>query len=359
MSQEPDSTPPTIAEALGPSAQHSQDRRRRITHRLEGRDQDERVLPRGRIEGAVHRYRQPATRDWHFAVDRREFPAIGRTTQHAIGATHGIERRRKRQKRKAGEQQQRDVQRRIGMSKDHRFAQEKTDCAISCATLRPPRQVSRLDPETAMPLSMNRDVFITCAVTGAGDTVGASPHVPITPKRIAESAIDAAKAGAAVVHCHVRDPKTAAASRRRDLYREVTDRIRSADVDVVLNLTAGMGGDLVLGNVEAPLPVNKTGTDMAGATERVTHARGVPSRICTCRLRHHELQPWRLCHDQHAVNAARDGAADDGAWSAPGDRGVRHRSSMVRPAARSRRADRGPRTDPALHGHSLGRAGRP
>jgi hypothetical protein len=100
------------------------------------------------------------------------------------------------------------------MSKDHRFAQEKTDCAMSCATLCLARQVSGVDPETAMPLSMNRDVFITCAVTGAGDTVGSSPHVPITPKQIAESALDAAKAGAAVVHCHVRDPETGAASRR-------------------------------------------------------------------------------------------------------------------------------------------------
>ena len=80
-----------------------------------------------------------------------------------------------------------------------------------------------------MPLSMNRDVFITCAVTGAGDTLGVSRLVPITPKQIAESAIDAAKAGAAIVHCHVRDPETGAASRRRDLYREVTDRIRSAE----------------------------------------------------------------------------------------------------------------------------------
>jgi uncharacterized protein (DUF849 family) len=132
-----------------------------------------------------------------------------------------------------------------------------------------------------MPLSMNRDVFITCAVTGAGDTVGVSRLVPITPKQIADSAIDAAKAGAAVVHCHVRDPETGAASRRRDLYREVTDRIRSADVDVVLNLTAGMGGDLVFGDVEAPLPVNKIGTDMAGATERVAHVAECLPEICT------------------------------------------------------------------------------
>ena len=60
---------------------------------------------------------------------------------------------------------------------------------------------------------MNWDVFITCAVTGAGDTTGKSPHVPITPQQIAESAIDAAKAGAAVVHIHVRDPDTGKGSR--------------------------------------------------------------------------------------------------------------------------------------------------
>ncbi len=132
-----------------------------------------------------------------------------------------------------------------------------------------------------MPLSMNREVFITCAVTGAGDTVGRSSHVPVTPQQIAESAIDAAKAGAAVVHCHVRDPETGAASRRRDLFREVTDRIRSAEVDVVLNLTAGMGGDLVFGSVEAPFPVNAAGTDMAGATERVAHVAECLPEICT------------------------------------------------------------------------------
>lgn len=132
-----------------------------------------------------------------------------------------------------------------------------------------------------MPLSMNRDVFITCAVTGAGDTTGRSPHVPVTPQEIALSAIDAAKAGAAVVHCHVRDPETGAASRRLDLYREVTDRIRAAEVDVVLNLTAGMGGDLVFGHVEAPFPLNESATDMAGATERVAHVADCLPEICT------------------------------------------------------------------------------
>ena len=132
-----------------------------------------------------------------------------------------------------------------------------------------------------MPLSMNRDVFITCAVTGAGDTVSKSSHVPITPKQIAESAIDAARAGAAVVHCHVRDPETGAGSRRNDLYREVTDRIRAANVDVVLNLTAGMGGDLVFGDVEQPLPLKQSGTDMAGASERVSHVADCRPEICT------------------------------------------------------------------------------
>jgi uncharacterized protein (DUF849 family) len=132
-----------------------------------------------------------------------------------------------------------------------------------------------------MPLSMNRDVFITCAVTGSGDTAGKSPHVPRSPKQIAASAIDAAKAGAAIVHCHVRDPETGAPSRRNDLYKEVTDLIRSADVDVVLNLTAGMGGDMIFGNVEKPLPLNPNGTDMAGATERVSHVAECLPEICT------------------------------------------------------------------------------
>lgn len=128
---------------------------------------------------------------------------------------------------------------------------------------------------------MNWDVFITCAVTGSGDTVGKSELVPVTPEQIADSAIEAAKAGAAIVHCHVRDPKTGAPSRDVGLFREVTDRIRAADVDVVLNLTAGMGGDLTLGSVEQPLPVDPAGTDMAGATERLAHVAACLPEICT------------------------------------------------------------------------------
>jgi len=131
-----------------------------------------------------------------------------------------------------------------------------------------------------MPLSMNRNVFITCAVTGSGATQDKSPHVPRSPQQIADSAIEAAKAGAAVVHCHVRDPESGAPRRDVALYREVTDRIRGASVDVVLNLTAGMGGDMVFGDVEKPLPVAE-GTDMAGATERVAHIAACLPEICT------------------------------------------------------------------------------
>ena len=131
-----------------------------------------------------------------------------------------------------------------------------------------------------MPLAMNREVFITCAVTGSGSTQDKSPHVPRSPQQIADSAIAAAKAGAAVVHCHVRDPETGAPSRDLGYFRELTDLIRASDVDVVLNLTAGMGGDMVFGGSEQPLPLTE-GTDMAGATERVAHVAECLPEICT------------------------------------------------------------------------------
>lgn len=131
-----------------------------------------------------------------------------------------------------------------------------------------------------MPLQMNREVFITCAVTGSGGSQDRSEHVPRSPEQIANSAIDAAKAGAAIVHCHVREPETGKPSRKVEYYREVTERVRDAEVDVVLNLTAGMGGDLVLGGVDNPLPPG-TGTDMAGAEERLAHVVDSQPEICT------------------------------------------------------------------------------
>lgn len=131
-----------------------------------------------------------------------------------------------------------------------------------------------------MPLAMTREVFITCAVTGSGGTQDRSPHVPRSPAQIAAAAIDAAKAGAAIVHCHVREPDSGRPSRRVELYREVTERIRAAEVDVVLNLTAGMGGDLMLGGPDRPLPP-AAGTDMAGAAERMAHVRQCLPEITT------------------------------------------------------------------------------
>jgi uncharacterized protein (DUF849 family) len=131
-----------------------------------------------------------------------------------------------------------------------------------------------------MPLQPNKEVLITCAVTGSGNTQDRSSFVPRSPEDIAESAIEAAKAGAAVVHCHVRDPKTGKPSRNLDYYREVTELIRKSPVDVILNLTAGMGGDLVLGGTETPLPP-QDGTDMIGADERVAHIKMCLPEICT------------------------------------------------------------------------------
>ncbi len=131
-----------------------------------------------------------------------------------------------------------------------------------------------------MPLTPTREVFITCAVTGSGGTQDRSPHVPRSPAQIADSAIAAAHAGAAIAHCHVRDPETGAPSRDPALYREVTERIRAADIDIVLNLTAGMGGDLVFGPPNAPLPLTE-GTDFISAEERLVHIRDCRPEICT------------------------------------------------------------------------------
>ena len=131
-----------------------------------------------------------------------------------------------------------------------------------------------------MPLAMNKEVFITCAVTGSGGTQDRSPHVPRSPGEIAESAIAAARAGAAIVYCHARAPETGKPSRDPKYYREVTERIRDSATDVVLNLTAGMGGDIMFGGVESPLPP-APGTDMVGATERMAHVADCLPEICT------------------------------------------------------------------------------
>ena len=127
---------------------------------------------------------------------------------------------------------------------------------------------------------MNRNVIVTCAVTGSGDSVGKHPAIPVTPKEIATAAIEAAKAGAAIAHIHVREPDSGKPSRGVELYREVVSRIRESNVDVIINLTTGMGGDLFLGPDEEPMNFSDN-TDCVGIMERIKHVEELLPEICS------------------------------------------------------------------------------
>jgi len=126
---------------------------------------------------------------------------------------------------------------------------------------------------------MNQKTVITCAVTGSADTSGKSPAVPVTPQQIAQSALDAGKAGAAVVHIHVRDPETGKASMDMDLYRETVGRIRETGSDIVINLTTGPGGRFIPGDVE---PIDfAAGTSLKTPEVRMQHIADLLPDICT------------------------------------------------------------------------------
>ena len=126
---------------------------------------------------------------------------------------------------------------------------------------------------------MNYEVIVSCAVTGAGDTVGKSPLIPVTPEEVANAAIEAAKAGASIAHIHVRDLETGKGSRDPELFKEVVDRIRSSDTDVVINLTSGMGGDWTPSDENPSMP--GPGTDMIGPLERLAHVKELLPEICS------------------------------------------------------------------------------
>lgn len=126
---------------------------------------------------------------------------------------------------------------------------------------------------------MQRKVMIACAVTGSADTPGKNPAVPVTPRQIAESAIDAAKAGAAIVHIHVRDPVTTRPSMDGALYREVMDRIRSSGIDVMVNLTTGPGARFLPGDDDPLNPGPATNLKLPG--ERVAHIMELRPEICS------------------------------------------------------------------------------
>jgi uncharacterized protein (DUF849 family) len=126
---------------------------------------------------------------------------------------------------------------------------------------------------------MQRKVMISCAVTGSADTPGRNPAVPVTPPQIAQSAIDAAKAGAAIVHVHVRDPQTTRPSMELALYREVVERIRDSETDVLINLTTGPGARFVPGKEDPEKP--GPGTTLRLPAERVRHVLELKPDICS------------------------------------------------------------------------------
>ena len=126
---------------------------------------------------------------------------------------------------------------------------------------------------------MGRKVIITCAVTGSADTVARNPAVPVTPTEIAQSALDAAKAGAAIVHVHVRDPESGKASMELDYYRETAGRIRQSETDVLLNLTTGYGARLSPG-VDDPFDYGP-GTTFTSPARRIAHVGELRPEICS------------------------------------------------------------------------------
>jgi uncharacterized protein (DUF849 family) len=123
------------------------------------------------------------------------------------------------------------------------------------------------------------DTIVTCAVTGGGDTTRRHPGVPVTPRQIADACREAANAGAAIVHLHVRDPETGQQSRDPDLFRQAVELVREDGTDVLINVTTGIGGDFVPS--EADPATGGPGTDMLGPLERLAHLDGLDADLCT------------------------------------------------------------------------------
>jgi len=128
-------------------------------------------------------------------------------------------------------------------------------------------------------MEMKKKVALTCALTGSGDSHLKHPGVPKSPEEIATAAINATKAGASIIHMHVREPGTGTPCRELALYEETVKLIRSSDVDVVINITTGMGGDWVPDSVNPAMP--GPGTDMATPAERMEHILRCKPEICT------------------------------------------------------------------------------
>ncbi|WP_369791839.1 3-keto-5-aminohexanoate cleavage protein [Pusillimonas sp. T7-7] len=129
---------------------------------------------------------------------------------------------------------------------------------------------------------MQEKVIITCAITGNLTTPEQHPGLPVTPKEIADSALEASKEGATVAHIHVRDPKTGRPSMEMEHYREVMDRIRQGNPDMVINLTTGPGGRFVPS--EEDPRVAGPGTTLLRPELRVEHIAELRPEICTLDL---------------------------------------------------------------------------
>jgi len=138
--------------------------------------------------------------------------------------------------------------------------------------------------------NMQRKVMISCAVTGSADTPGRNPAVPVTPAQIAQSALDAAKAGAAIVHVHVRNPETTRPSMNPAHYREVVERIRASGSDVLINLTTGPGARFAPGADDPLKP--EAGTTMKSAAERVQHIIELKPEICSLDMGSMNMGPY-------------------------------------------------------------------
>ena len=208
---------------------------------------------------------------------------------------------------------------------------------------------------------LEREVFITCAVTGAGDTAGRCDKVPVTPPQIAAAAIEAARPAPRSRTSTCATPRPARARATRSSTARWSSGSAPRGVDVVLNLTAGMGGDLVLGGDRGAAAAGEAGTDMAGATERLAHVEELLPEICTL--------------DCGTMNFAAGGdyVMTNTPGDAEGDGARRSRTLGVRPelevfdtghlVLRKELIAQGliddPGDDPALHGHPVGRARRP
>jgi len=128
----------------------------------------------------------------------------------------------------------------------------------------------------------HQKVIITCAITGNLTRPDQSPYLPITPQQIADSALEAAEAGAAIAHVHVRDPETGRPSMSIDLYRDVMDRIRARNPRLIINLTTGPGGRFVPS--EEDPKVAGPGTTLIAPEKRVEHVEILRPEICTLDL---------------------------------------------------------------------------